>query len=210
MKTERQIENEFIKKLIDLKYVYREDIRDKFSLEENFRKHFEMLNRVKLSDSEFIRLRDSIINSNVFETAKKLREINTFKRDDDTPLQYTLVNLKNWCKNEFEVVNQLRINTENSNHRYDVILLINGIPVVQIELKTLQITPKKAMEQIVNYKMIREMDIQILFFVLFSFLLLVMKLIPIIFPIIARSILHLMQMRDSCLFMNLQIRTIIK
>lgn len=151
MKTERQIENEFIKKLIDLKYVYREDIRDKFSLEENFRKHFEMLNRVKLSDSEFIRLRDSIINSNVFETAKKLREINTFKRDDDTPLQYTLVNLKNWCKNEFEVVNQLRINTENSNHRYDVILLINGIPVVQIELKTLQITPKKAMEQIVNH-----------------------------------------------------------
>lgn len=98
MKTERQIENEFIKKLIDLKYVYREDIRDKFSLEENFRKHFERLNRVKLSDSEFIRLRDSIINSDVFENAKKLREINTFKRDDDTPLQYTLVNLKNWCK----------------------------------------------------------------------------------------------------------------
>lgn len=62
------------------------------------------------------------------------------------------MNLKNWCKNEFEVVNQLRINTENSNHRYDVILLINGIPVVQVELKTLQITPKKAMEQIVNYK----------------------------------------------------------
>ena len=138
--------------MIDLKYIYREDIRDKFSLEENFRKHFERLNRVKLSDSEFIRLRDSIINSDVFENAKKLREINTFKRDDDTPLQYTLVNLKNWCKNEFEVVNQLRINTENSNHRYDVILLINGIPVVQIELKTLQITPKKAMEQIVNYK----------------------------------------------------------
>ena len=41
MKNEQQIENEFIKKLIDLKYVYREDIRDKFSLEENFRKHFE-------------------------------------------------------------------------------------------------------------------------------------------------------------------------
>ena len=152
MKNEQQIENAFIEKLIDLKYVYREDIRDKFSLEENFRKHFEKLNRVKLSDSEFIRLRDSIINPDVFENAKKLREINTFKRDDDTPLQYTFVNLKNWCKNEFEVVNQLRINTENSNHRYDVILLINGIPVLQVELKTLQITPKKAMEQIVNYK----------------------------------------------------------
>ena len=103
MKNEQQIENEFIEKLIDLKYVYREDIRDKSSLEENFRKHFERLNRVKLSNSEFKRLCDSIINSDVFENAKKLREINTFKRDDDTPLQYTLVNLKNWCKNEFEV-----------------------------------------------------------------------------------------------------------
>lgn len=70
MKNEQQIESEFIKKLIDLKYVYREDIRDKFSLEENFRKHFERLNRVKLSDSEFIRLRDSIINSDVLRMQK--------------------------------------------------------------------------------------------------------------------------------------------
>lgn len=210
MKTERQIENEFIKKLIDLKYVYREDIRDKFSLEENFRKHFEMLNRVKLSDSEFIRLRDSIINSNVFETAKKLREINTFKRDDDTPLQYTLVNLKNWCKNEFEVVNQLRINTENSNHRYDVILLINGIPVVQIELKTLQITPKKAMEQIVNYKNDPGNGYTNSLLCFIQLFIVSNETNTYYFPIIARSILHLMQMRDSCLFMNLQIRTIIK
>ena len=73
VKSEKQIESEFIKKLIDLKYVYREDIRDKFSLEENFRKHFERLNRVKLSDSEFIRLRDSIINPDVFENAKKTK-----------------------------------------------------------------------------------------------------------------------------------------
>ncbi|MFH3575275.1 type I restriction endonuclease, partial [Acinetobacter baumannii] len=41
---------------------------------------------------------------------------------------------------------------DNSNHRYDVIILINGVPVVQVELKSLQITPKKAMEQIVEYK----------------------------------------------------------
>jgi type I restriction enzyme, R subunit len=152
MKLEREIESSFIQKLQDLKYKYRQDIRDKASLESNFREHFERLNRVRLSDSEFTRLRDSIITADVFAAAKALREMNTFKRDDDTPLQYTLVNTKDWCKNEFEVVNQLRINTDNSNHRYDVIILINGIPVVQIELKTLQITPKKAMEQIVNYK----------------------------------------------------------
>jgi type I restriction enzyme R subunit len=152
MKSEQQIEVEFVEKLRDLKYTYREDIRDKAKLEANFKEHFERLNRVKLSVSEFARLRDSIITEDVFTAAKTLREINTFKRDDDTPLQYTLVNIKDWCKNEFEVINQLRINTDNSNHRYDVIILINGVPVVQVELKSLQITPKKAMEQIVEYK----------------------------------------------------------
>jgi len=152
MKSEQQIEVEFIEKLRDLKYTYREDIRDKATLEANFKQHFERLNRAKLSDSEFARLRDIIITTDVFTAAKTLREINTFKRDDDTPLQYMLVNIKDWCKNEFEVINQLRINTENSNHRYDVIILINGVPAVQVELKSLQITPKKAMEQIVEYK----------------------------------------------------------
>ncbi|MFZ7699776.1 type I restriction endonuclease, partial [Bacillus cereus] len=146
MKAEREIEAGFIEKLRNLKYIYREDIRDKASLEANFKEHFERLNRVKLSNSEFERLRDSIITADVFTAARTLREINTFKRDDDTPLQYTLVNIKDWCKNEFEVINQLRINTDNSNHRYDVIILINGVPVVQVELKSLQITPKKAME----------------------------------------------------------------
>jgi type I restriction enzyme R subunit len=152
MKLEKQIENEFIKKLEDLKYTYRTDIKDKASLEANFRHHFERLNQVKLSDSEFARLKDSIITSEVFTASKTLREMNTLKRDDDTPLQYSLVNINDWCKNEYEVINQLRINTDNSNHRYDVIILINGVPVVQIELKALQILPKKAMEQIVDYK----------------------------------------------------------
>jgi type I restriction enzyme R subunit len=63
-----------------------------------------------------------------------------------------LVNIKDWCKNTFEVINQLRINTDYSHHRYDVILLINGVPCVQIELKTLGIHPRRAMEQIVDYK----------------------------------------------------------
>ena len=79
-----------------------------------------------------------------------LRQRNTFQREDGTPLQYTLVNIKDWCKNDFEVINQLRMNTENSNHRYDVILLINGVPGVQIELKTLEVSPRRAMQQIVD------------------------------------------------------------
>ena len=88
----------------------------------------------------------------MFTASQTLRERNTFGREDGTPLQYTLVNLKDWCKNEFEVINQLRMNADTSHHRYDVILLINGVPVVQIELKTLGKNPRRAVEQIVAYK----------------------------------------------------------
>lgn len=110
------------------------------------------MNRVHLTDAEFARLRDEIIKADVFQAAKTLREYGYFQREDGTPLHYMLVNLKDWCKNDFEVINQLRINTDNSHHRYDVILLINGLPVVQVELKTLGINPRRAMEQIVEYR----------------------------------------------------------
>jgi type I restriction enzyme R subunit len=152
MTKENQIEQSLISKLIDLKYTNRPDIKDRFSLEQNFREKFELLNRVRLSNSEFARLRDEIITPDVFAASKTLREKNYFQREDGTPLHYTLVNIKDWCKNDFEVINQLRINTENSNHRYDVVILINGLPIVQIELKGVGISPRQAMQQIVDYK----------------------------------------------------------
>ncbi len=152
MTKEQQIEEELISWLTDLKYTYREDIRTKEALEVNFREKFQALNRVNLTDSEFEKLREEIVNPDVFTSSNYLRKTNTFTREDGTPLHYTLVNIKDWCKNDFEVINQLRINTENSNHRYDVIILINGVPVVQIELKTLEVSPNKAMQQIVDYK----------------------------------------------------------
>ena len=150
--TEAQIEELFIKKLVELKYNYRSDIRDRNSLERNFREKFESLNRVKLTESEFERLKAEIVTPDVFAASKLLRDRNYFQREDGTPLHYTLVNIKDWCKNEYEVINQLRINTNNSHQRYDVIILINGIPVVQIELKALDMSPRKAMQQIVDYK----------------------------------------------------------
>jgi len=152
MTKEFQIEENLIKQFTELKYNYRPDIVDRKTLEQNFKIKFEALNRVHLSESEFLRLREEIINPDVFVASKILRERNYFQREDGTPLHYTLVNIKDWCKNDYEVINQLRINTENSNHRYDVILLINGLPVVQIELKKIDISPRKAMQQIVDYK----------------------------------------------------------
>lgn len=146
MNTEKTIEYNLIKRLIGLNYTYREDIHDKEALEQNFRQKFEQLNRVHLSDVEYNRLLEDIINSDVYVASKMLREVNTFIREDGTPLQYSLVNIRDWCKNEYEVVNQLRINTKNSFQRYDVILLVNGLPLVQIELKTLEVSPRRAMQ----------------------------------------------------------------
>lgn len=152
MTTENQTEQSLIDNLQDLKYRYRPDIRDRDALEKNFREKFEDLNQIHLTDAEFARLLDQIVTPDVFAASRHLRERNSFERDDGTPLFYTLVNIREWCKNSFEVVNQLRINTNNSHHRYDVLLLINGVPVVQIELKTLAISPRRAMQQIVEYK----------------------------------------------------------
>lgn len=152
MSKENQIEENLIEQLKGLKYTHRPDIVDRKTLEQNFKTKFEALNRVRLSDNEFLRLREEIIQPDVFKASKLLRERQYFQREDGTPLHYTLVNNKDWCKNDFEIISQLRINTENSHQRYDIILLINGLPVVQIELKNVGITARKAMEQIVDYK----------------------------------------------------------
>ena len=149
---EQDIETALVEKLRDLKYTERSEIRDRATLEANFRQKFEALNRVKLTEGEFKRLLEELTIPDVFTAARVLREKNDFTRDDGTPLAYTLVNIKDWCKNDFEVVQQLRINTDYSHHRYDVLLLVNGVPVVQIELKTLSVNPRRAMEQIVEYK----------------------------------------------------------
>ena len=152
MATEKDIEKDLISKLQDLKYTFRPDIGDRSTLEANFRAKFEALNQVRLSDAEFARLLDEITSPDVFTSAQRLRSINSFERDDGTPLHYTLVNIRDWCKNDYEVINQLRINTHSSHHRYDVILLLNGLPVAQIELKSLAISPRRAMQQIIDYK----------------------------------------------------------
>ena len=149
---ESQIEQKLIKQLEDFKYVYRADIKDRESLEKNFREKFNVRNYCHLSDSEFDMLLSDLIDKDVFKCSKKLREKQLFYREDGLPLYYNLINTDDWCKNVYEVVTQLRINTQNSNQRYDVIILINGLPLVQIELKDHKVNPRKAMQQIIDYK----------------------------------------------------------
>lgn len=87
MTTEHQIEQSLIAKLEALKYTYRPDIRDKASLEQNFRRKFEALNRANLTDAEFARLCDEIITADVFTATQALREKGKFTREDGTPLE---------------------------------------------------------------------------------------------------------------------------
>ena len=149
---ESQIEQHFIRHLEGLGYVYRKDIKDRASLEQNFRSKFEALNQVQLTDGEFERLMGNIVSSDVYKASKTLRDKVEVIHDDGTTRFYPLVNLQNWCKNDYEVINQLRINTHSSYHRYDVIILINGLPLVQVELKAHGVSPRVAIKQIVDYK----------------------------------------------------------
>lgn len=91
---EHQLEQNLIETLRALRNVRRSDRRDRATLEANFRRHFEALNRVTLTDGEFKRLLDEIITPDVFTASRALREINTFTRDDCTPLFCTLINIK--------------------------------------------------------------------------------------------------------------------
>ena len=149
---ESQIEQHFIRHLEGLGYVYRKDIKDRASLEQNFRNKFEALNQVQLTDGEFERLMEKIVRADVYEASKTLRDKVEVVHDDGTTRFYPLVNLQNWCKNDYEVINQLRINTHSSYHRYDVIILVNGLPLVQVELKAHGVSPRVAIKQIVDYK----------------------------------------------------------
>lgn len=149
---ESQIEQHFIRHLEGLGYVYRKDIKNRASLEQNFRSKFEALNQVQLTDGEFEKLMRNIVSRDVYEASKTLRDKVEVIHDDGTTRFYPLVNLQNWCKNDYEVINQLRINTHSSYHRYDVIILINGLPLVQVELKAHGVSPRVAIKQIVDYK----------------------------------------------------------
>ena len=104
IQSEAQLEQQFLEKLQEMKYTYRSDIRDLDALESNFRQKFERLNFVTLSDDEFRKLLQENVTADVFTASKRLREKQTFTRNDGTTFDYSLVNLRDWCKNDYEVV----------------------------------------------------------------------------------------------------------
>lgn len=104
-----------------------------------------------LSDKEFNRILNRLEGRGVFDSGKILRDKLEIERDNGDKLFLTLFDTKKWCKNLFQVTNQVTMRGKYEN-RYDVTLLINGLPLVQIELKRRGLDMKEAFSQIQRYK----------------------------------------------------------
>lgn len=152
MRQEQRLELELINKLEEMGYTYRNDITTITELNNNLKKQIEYWNQITLSTREFENILRDITGKSVFDSTSILHNKYTLLRDDDTYFNISFYDTKHWCQNTFEVIRQLKADNDQSFHRYDVHILINGIPMVHIELKYEGISPKNALKQIVRYK----------------------------------------------------------
>ena len=153
--SEAQLENEMIAQLVDQGFE-RVSIPSIQELQANFRKQINWLNEERLngkplSDKEFDRLLLKIEGKSVFESAKILRDKEIISRDDDSTLYVLLFDTQNYENNKLQVTHQTTVVGRYTN-RYDVTLLINGLPLVQIELKRRGLHFAEGFNQIMRYR----------------------------------------------------------
>lgn len=150
--SERELENNLIEQLIQLGYE-RVSIRDENELVANLKIQLEKLNNIEpLSDKEFAQILNNLRKGSIYDKAKLLRQTKIdYTKDDGTVGYITLLNTIDWCKNQYQVTNQITINGKYKN-RYDVTILINGLPLVQIELKRRGMELKEAFQQTNRYE----------------------------------------------------------
>ena len=154
--SEQALENEFIRMLTEQGYDYLE-IHDSESLIKNLRTQLEIVNDYKFTDSEWDRFfNDSIANNNdgIVEKTRKIQEdnIQVLKRDDGTSKNITIIDKKCIHNNRLQVINQYVENSGNYDNRYDVTILVNGLPLVHVELKRRGVALKEAFNQINRYQ----------------------------------------------------------
>lgn len=147
--TEQQLENNLIDQLQGLGFE-RVQIEDETALIANLKVQLEKHNKTALSDAEFKQILNKLARGNIFEKAKILRDKIDYTRDDGTTGYIELLDQIHWCKNQYQVTNQVTMKGSYTN-RYDVTLLINGLPLVQIELKRRGLEMKEAFEQTNRY-----------------------------------------------------------
>lgn len=149
--SEQFLEEQLIAQLQKLGYKY-VTIADEKALLANLKSQLEKHNNVQFSASEFEKVVNIINKGSVFEKAKILREKkHHIIKDNGDNLYFELLNVEHWCQNEYLVTNQITQVGKYEN-RYDVTLLINGLPLVQIELKRRGLEMKEAFNQINRYQ----------------------------------------------------------
>ena len=154
--SEAALEHEFIRMLTEQGYDYLE-IHEQHTLVKNLRNQLELLNNYKFSDSEWERFfNNNIANNNdgIVEKTRKIQEdhIQVLKKDDGTSKNIYLLDKKNIHNNRLQVINQYVENSGNYDNRYDVTILVNGLPLVHVELKRRGVALKEAFNQINRYQ----------------------------------------------------------
>ena len=125
-------------------------IDDEKDLIANLKRQLEKHNKIRLSDSEFKQVLNKLNRGNIFERARILRDKVDYIKDDGKVNHIELVDQIHYCKNQYQVTNQVTMRGQYKN-RYDVTLLINGLPLVQIELKRRGLEIKEAFNQTLRY-----------------------------------------------------------
>lgn len=148
--SEQILEEKLIVQLQKLGYQYM-SVSSEASLLANLKTQLEKHNNFSLSNAEFDKVLNILNKGSVFEKAKTLREKQHIVRDNGENLYFEFLNIEHWCQNEYQVTNQVAAEGKYKN-RYDVTLLINGLPLVQIELKRRGLELKEAFNQINRYQ----------------------------------------------------------
>jgi len=144
------LEDNLVKQLTGLGYLF-VALKDETELNTNLKTQLEKHNHISLSDKEFAKVLNHLNKGNVFERAKILRDKMQLTKDNGDSIYIEFMNLEHWCQNLFQVTRQ--VNMEGSyKNRYDVTLLVNGLPLVQIELKRRGLELKEAFNQINRYQ----------------------------------------------------------
>ncbi len=153
--SEAQLEDNLIKQLAKqgfnkVKIANEEELKNNFR-NELFEHNKSKLNNQPFTDKEFERILRHVEGKSVFQSAMILRDKFILEREDSSEVYIEFFDSKNWCKNRFQVTNQTTVVGKYTN-RYDVTILINGLPLVQIELKRRGLDLKEAFNQINRYK----------------------------------------------------------
>ena len=157
VQSEAALENGLIDTLqkMNYEYVHIEEEKNlsanfKRQLEKHNKKKLEELGRTEFTESEFEKILIYLEGGTRFEKAKKLRDLFPLELESGERLWVEFLNRTHWCQNEFQVSNQITVEGRKKC-RYDVTILINGLPLVQIELKRRGVELKQAYNQIQRY-----------------------------------------------------------